>query len=205
MYQIIDKKAIFNCDFDQELNGSILNDISQCDTVIFSNYEDLNICLRTNFYFAKYYYSWKGSKFNQEIDNLPSSIINLTLDYKFNQPIDNLPSSIQNLTLGYCFNQEINDLPSSLINLTLGSNFNQKIDNLPSSLINLTLGEKFNRKINNLPQSICKIKFETHYYNRKIKKLPSNLKTIDISGMSSKLVVIKKLKKFKKANIEIIK
>jgi hypothetical protein len=168
MYQIIDKKAIFNCDFDQELNGSILNDISQCDTVIFSNYEDLNICLRTNFYFAKYYYSWKGSKFNQEIDNLPSSIINLTL--------------------GYYFNQEINNLPSSIINLTLGNSFNQEINNLPSSIINLTLGNSFNQEINNLPDSICKIAFRTecNYYpkfNQEIKKIPKNLKIVDLSRM----------------------
>jgi hypothetical protein len=245
MYEIVERTVIFNWDFNQVLNDTILNDIASCDTIIFNDYDDLDTCLMTNNE-HKYNDKWKRSKFNQPLDNLPSSIINLTLGYHFNQHLDNLPSSIINLTLGDRFNQLIDNLPSSLINLTLGYWFNQNLDNLPSSIINLTLGHYFNQELNNLPNSIInltlgenfnqcldnlphsikdltlgtnfnqeienlpsslnKITFLNAYgeyikFNHKIKKIPQNLKIVDLSRIRNKSD-LKKL--FEKFNVEII-
>ncbi len=48
MYQIVNQTVIFNWDFNQVLNDTILNDITLCDKIIFNNYDDLNTCLMTN-------------------------------------------------------------------------------------------------------------------------------------------------------------
>ena len=53
---------------------------------------------------------------------------------KFNQPVDNLPNSIVNLTFGEHFNQSVDNLPNSIVNLTFGKNFDKKIDNIPIGL-----------------------------------------------------------------------
>ena len=108
MYNIVGSKAIFNWGFNSLLNDEILNDITSCNEIIFNNYNDVDICLMTNNKLVgkKYGSNWKGSKFNQPIDNLvakqvcclktdkPSSIINLTLGKIFNQPDKNLLPSI---------------------------------------------------------------------------------------------------------------
>jgi hypothetical protein len=207
MYQIIERIVIFNWDFNQVLNDTILNDIALCDKIIFNNYVDLNICLETNNkYIYKYIRKWRCSKFNQCLDNLPSSIIDLTLSHDFNQHLNNLPSSIINLTLGYNFNQPLDNLPSSLINLTLGYDFNQPLDNLPSSVINLTLSSQFNQPLDNLPYSINKITFKSSWkedikFNLEIKKIPPNLITVDLSQIPNKSHLKKEFEKF---NVEII-
>jgi hypothetical protein len=247
MYQIVGRTVIFDCNFDQELNDIILNDIALCDKIIFNDYEDLNICLITNNKWQnKYNYEWIGSKFNQSLSNLPYRIRDLTLGSEFNKPLDNLPSSITNLTLGFTFNRCLDNLPHGIINLTLGTDFNQSIDNLPSSIENLTLGTDFNQSIDNLPSSIknltlgtyfnqcldnlphsirnltlgtyfnqcldnlpnnlCKITFKTYNdldikFNKNIKKIPQNLKTIDLSQIPHNPHLIKEFKKF---NVEIL-
>jgi hypothetical protein len=125
-----------------------------------------------------------GYQFNQSLDNLPHGIRDLTLSYKFNQSLDNLPSSIINLTLGDCFNQEINNLPSGIINLTLGNSFNQCLDNLPNNISKITF------------KSFSDVEF-----NREIKKIPPNLKIVDISQIRNKSHLKKEFGKF---NVEII-
>ena len=35
-----------------------------------------------------------GYEFNQQVDNLPLSLIHAIFGFKFNQPVDNLPSSL---------------------------------------------------------------------------------------------------------------
>ena len=68
--------------------------------------------------------------FNEELKDLPSNIkiIIFEEDYdkiefsKFNQPIDNLPSSVLRITFGSVFNQKIN-LPCGLRRLTFGHHF----------------------------------------------------------------------------------
>jgi hypothetical protein len=227
MYQIVGRTVIFNWDFNQVLNDTILNDIATCDEIIFNNNVDSNICLITNNKFEyKYYNRWRGSRFNQNLDNLPHSIKNLTFGDSFNQPLDNLPSSIINLTfgsnfnqrldnlpsgiinltLGSSFNQCLDNLPSGIINLTLGSSFNQCLDNLPSGIINLTLGDGFNQCLDNLPSSINKITFRILWndfteFRKEIKKIPKNLTLVDISKAPNNSDLKKQFEKF---NVEII-
>jgi hypothetical protein len=110
------------------------------------------------------------------------------LGYSFNQSIDNLPLTIQNLTLGHSFNQSIDNLPNGIQNLTLSCNFNQEIDNLPSSINKITFHaykyNKYNMK-----------------FNQEIKKIPQNLKIVDISEIPNKSD-LKKL--FEKFDVKII-
>ena len=93
---------------------------------------------------------------------------------KFNQPVDNLPNSIVNLTFGEHFNQPVDNLPNSIVNLTFGEHFNQSVDNLPNSIVNLTFGKNFDKKIDNIPIGLQKIKcckdyiYKKHYKNIQI-------------------------------------
>ena len=120
---IQDDKIIFSPEFNELLNPELL---SRYQTLIFSNYE-----LNDNF---PNKLSFCDNKFNQSVDNLPNSIINLTFGSNFNQPVDNLPNSIINLTFGWKFNQPVDNLPNSVINLTFGSDFNQTMKKLPQNL-----------------------------------------------------------------------
>ena len=90
----------------------------------------------------KIFYIKYGDNFNQEVNNLPSTleflIFHSKFGSKFNQPIDNLPSSLKLLYLGIEFNNSVDFLPNNLQYLNLGEKFNKSIDNLPSSIIELT-------------------------------------------------------------------
>ena len=185
-------------------NDDIKKFNSNCEikTIIFSNYmlfdnEIIEIINNKKFY--KKCKKCKLSQFNQPIDNLPQSIINLTLGCNFNQPVNNLPLKILNLTFGYEFNQSVDNLPFGILNLTFGYKFNCTVDNLPQTLLNLTFDFIFNQSVDNLPNSIieiifskfsvfkkslnslpnsvCKIILPRDYY-KKIIKLPLNIKKI---------------------------
>jgi hypothetical protein len=173
MYDIVGRTVVFNWDFNQVLNDTILNDIALCDKIIFNNYEDLDTCLITD---NKYdvMYNWKNSRFNQQLDNLPQTIRDLTLGYYFNQPLNNLPSTIRNLTLGWSFNQRLDNLPSGIQNLTLDYCFNQPLDNLPSSIIDLTLRFHFNQPLDSLPHGIQNLTLG-YYFNQRLDNLPSSI------------------------------
>jgi hypothetical protein len=227
MYSIIERTVIFNWDFNEILNDTMLNDIASCNTIIFNNYNDLNTCYQTNNeQDDKYCNGWKGSNFNQRLDNLPFSIINLTLGHRFNQHLDNLPHGIRDLTLGSKFNQPLDNLPSSIINLTLGDwfdqsldnlphgirdlnlglRFNRPLDNLPNSIRNLTLCDYFNQSLDNLPSSLNKIIFKTVIltslkFNQEIKKIPQNLTLVVLSQIQDDSHLKKEFGKF---NVEII-
>ena len=112
-YQIVNNIIFFDSDFNKILDNEIIQVIKLCDTICFNNYDNIKICIKTvNKYNYDYQKYWKKSKFNQPINNLPNSIIYLTLGHCFNQPINNLPNSIIYLTLGYYFNQPLNNLPN---------------------------------------------------------------------------------------------
>ncbi len=69
--------------------------------LIFSNYDDINICIeQNNCYNENYYYGWRGSKFNKPV-NLTNSLIHLTFGYYFNQPV-NLTNSLTHLIIQQC-------------------------------------------------------------------------------------------------------
>ena len=139
------------------------------------------------------YLIFKSNDFNQSIDNLPDSIIELTLGSCFNSKINKLPkslvklvfvkyceynikfnkelfndSNIRYLKFGYAFNQELDYLPNKLQYLILNdhSKFNKSLI-LPDSVLKLYLGGEFNQvlNINSLTHLICSKYSE---FNRKI-------------------------------------
>lgn len=116
--------------------------------------------------FSKYFKLEFGNNFNNSIDLLPNSILELSFVYNsiFNQSIDNLPNSILKLKFGRNFNKTVDYLPNSILDLHFGLTFNQLVNYLPNKIINLHFGQEFNQSVDNLPISIKNLKFETRFY-----------------------------------------
>ena len=71
-YKVINNIIIFDWNFNKILDNEIIQAIKLCDTIYFNNYDNNNLCLETkNKFKFKYSDSWKSSKFNQPINNLP--------------------------------------------------------------------------------------------------------------------------------------
>jgi hypothetical protein len=141
-YWIYEDTIIFKPEFDGSLD--IYNDIlTQYNKLVFSDYNNLKICIETNnIYNIKYESNFIRNKFNQEV-NLPPNLTHLTFGYYFNQQVNNLPKSLIHLTFGYKFNQKVENLPNLITYLTFGRKFNQKAENLPNLITHLTLSKKF--------------------------------------------------------------
>jgi len=78
-----------------------------------------------------------GENFNDEVDNLPLSVINIKFGYLFNKRVDNLPSQLTHITFGKRFNKEIGKLPKGLTHLSFGryrSDFSHSIEKIPHSV-----------------------------------------------------------------------
>jgi hypothetical protein len=101
----------------------------------------------------------KISIFNQPLDNLPNSLIDLYLGFAFSYPVDNLPNGLKYLRLGHAFNHPIDNLPINLTHLIFchQSIFNHPVDKLPNSLTHLHFGFHFNQPINNLPINLIRL------------------------------------------------
>ncbi len=149
---------IANCDtiiFNPELNDELdIRLISNYAKLIFSDYaldEKLfEHYSNNNFKSLKY----EGSKFNQDVSNLPQGLIHLTFGYEFNQDVSKLPQGLIHLTFGSYFNQDVSKLPSNITHLTFGYAFNQDVSNLPSNLTHLIFGWYFNQNVSKLPLSL---------------------------------------------------
>lgn len=114
------------------------------------------------------------------VDNLPSHIKNLMLDFEFNEPIDNLPHMLETLYLSDKFNKPIPYLPIRLKHLSIGVDFNQPLDNLPLYLETLDLNcENFNHTLSNLPASLKKF-IKGGLFSRHINDLPDTVEYINI-------------------------
>jgi hypothetical protein len=118
-----------------------------------------------------------GPYFEQKIDNLPESIISLKFGSYFNQSVDHLPNSLENLSFGYYFNNEVNNLPQSLKSLSFGRRFNKNVDKLPNGITSLVFGSEFNQPVNNLPSSLEILEFGWDF-NQDVDQLPSSVKEI---------------------------
>ena len=82
-YWIQDNKFIFKPEFNSSIQVYI-DLISQSNELIFSNYDDINICIKTNNnYDYNYRKNYQRSKFNQKI-KLPEKLLNLTFGHYFN-------------------------------------------------------------------------------------------------------------------------
>ena len=96
-YWLIDNKIIFKPKFNSSL-GVYDHILSQCNELVFSNYDDVLICVETlNKYTNKYHKNFKTSKFYQKVQ-LPTNLTSLTFGYDFNQTV-NLPQNLSQFKL----------------------------------------------------------------------------------------------------------
>ena len=153
-YWIVDDAIIFKPSFNECLDNYV-DIISKHPILIFSNYNDPNISLKNkNLFSLKDDISYKGSLFDQHLDNSLLNLINL-----------------QELTFGLYFNQSLGDSLSKLYNLrrlTLGNRFNQPLDNSLSNLVylrELTFGWNFNQPLNDLLSKLDNLRELTLNFN----------------------------------------
>ena len=140
MYQISDGWMVFNDEFNEPLSSIVFT----------SGIQQIKF----------------GDNFNQDINNLPNSIIYLTFGWYFDQDVSKLPNRLAHLTFTGCFDQEMHNLPNSLTHLTFSWDFNQDVSNLPNSLTHLIFGYEFNQDVSQLPKSITCLKFSEWSYSR---------------------------------------
>ena len=153
-YWIQDNKFIFKPEFNSS-NEVYVNLISESSELIFSNYDDVNICAKTkNKYEEKYKKNYQYSKFNRQVE-LPENFTLITFGLKFNRQVE-LRKNLTLITFGHYFKQNI-ELPNKLTHLTFGNYFNKEIK-LPENLLNLTFGLDFNHQVE-LPKNLTLITF----------------------------------------------
>jgi len=131
------------------------------------------------------------------IDKIPSSIINLAIDFPSYDDIniDGLHNGLKTLHItseaGGHFNNPIDNLPITLETLYIASNnFNQSLDFLPYSLTSLVISSSsFNHPISNLPPNLLELTLITYYNKSDLKftqdnflNLPENLKILNVSA-----------------------
>jgi hypothetical protein len=128
-YWITDNKFVFKPQFNDYIDK--YNElIRNHNTLIFSNYNNLNICLEKNNLEDIHNNNYKNSKFNKLIVLL-NNLTHLTFGANFNKRVL-LPNSLTYLKFGWNFDQPVL-LPDSLTHLTFGHNFNH-IVSLPVNL-----------------------------------------------------------------------
>ena len=140
------------------------------------NYNDKNICKKStkllvnktqfvNSYKTRlesdknlthYFYSPDYSSNEYDLNNLPSTIIDLTFDIYFNDYIKSYPYNLIRLTFGDNFNKSVDALSNLLFieMIYFGNEFNYTVEHLPNSLKRLAFSDKFNQSIEFLPKSI---------------------------------------------------
>jgi hypothetical protein len=224
-YWIIEDQFIFKPHFDSSIDV-YKNIISQYNKLVFSNYKDVDACIKTNnVYDNKYDNKFSSSIFNQQVE-LPLNLVHINFGDYFNQKVD-LPENLTHINFGFHFNQKVN-LPPNLVHINFGMNFNQKvelpldikylkidcnnrniIDYLPDSIEELILDFDFDLELNDLPQSIKKIIFNSYNYIHELNCLPSNIEYIqlpenykkEIIKYPNKLKTIKCSNKYKFINL----
>jgi hypothetical protein len=117
------------------------------------------------------------SSFNEDLTNLPTTLLSLTLGQAFNFPIGNHLSKLENLVVGESFDQPVDQLPVELKRLVLGKKFNQPVDKLPLGLLDLQVGNKFNQAVDNLPPGLINLRLRLDF-NQPVNHLPSTLENL---------------------------
>ena len=221
-YWIVDDCLIFKPEFNDKLD-EYYNVINKYNKIMFSNYNDPLIAIKTNNEWNREYLNnYIESDFNQKIDlsnniNLThltfgcwfnqeidfSNNINLTyltFGWDFNQKID-LSNNINltHLTFGKWFNQEIN-IPLNVKNINMNNCSNQYIiDNLHNNIEELII-YKSNLNLDNLPNSIKKIYIK--YYEKKLNNFPNSIEHLELENYNLKIKKIPKNLKTVKCNKE---
>jgi hypothetical protein len=127
------------------------------------------------------------SEFNESVDFLPLSIIQIKFGTLFNKSVDKLPINLQFLELGNEFVQPVDNLPVNLQSLKFGHDFNQPVDNLPVNLQSLKFGYRFNQPVDKLPVNLKILKFGRKF-NQSIDLLPTTITHLTFSYMFDKPV-----------------
>ena len=166
-YWIYENKLIFKPNFSNKLD-TYLDIISKYNEIIFSNYDYLDITIKTNNEYYEGYRNYKLSKFNQQII-IPENVTHLTFGYHFNQQII-IPQNVTHLIFGYDFNQHV-IIPQNVTHLTFGNNFNQQII-IPQNITHLTFGWDFNQPVI-IPENVTHLTFGS-YYNQQV-IIPENV------------------------------
>ena len=131
-YWIVDDLIIFKPKFNEELIN-YYNLINKYKKIMFSNYNDLLIAIKTNNKcIVDYKNNYIRSKFNQEIDLSNNiNLTHLTFGWKFNHGF-NIPFNVKSLNMYRCNNQYIIDnLHNNIEELKLYYN-DLNLDNLPN-------------------------------------------------------------------------
>jgi len=174
-YWVKDEWLIFKPSFNEDLLN-YYNIINKYKKIMFSNYNDPLIAIKTNNkYESEYNYNYIENNFNQEIDLSNNiNLTHLTFGKYFNQEI-NIPLNIKSLNMYQCNNQYIIDnLHNNIEELIIYDN-DLNLDNLPNSIKKIYIIH-YKKELNNLPNSIKYLELKN--YKLKIKKIPKNLKTI---------------------------
>ncbi len=160
-YRVIEEKLIFNNDFNEPIEGPILD--------LISKYEHIHF----------------GMQFNQSLDNLPPNVKSIVLECDESIPLKNLPDTLKSLSISTEYNLPLEDLPNSIENLILGNHTLRfspspfpSLDNLPNGIKKLEI--RTNIPIVNLPDSIQHIILGIEFKNP-IEKLPANLISLSMS------------------------
>ena len=99
-YHIKDNCIYFNCNFNEPLDN-YTDIIKNCTCIVFSNYDDYDVCIKIkNQYEEKYYKNYKHSKFNQPLGNSLNQLTRLkelTFGDNFNCPLENSLNHLTNL------------------------------------------------------------------------------------------------------------
>jgi hypothetical protein len=83
--------------------------------------------------------------FNENVDDLAHlpNVESIVFGSKFNQQVDNLPKTLKSLTFSYDFNQRVDNLPERLTSIIFGCGFNQRVDKLPTAREKLNIDKIF--------------------------------------------------------------
>lgn len=102
----------------------------------------------------------------------------------FNQNVDNLPSTIKCLCFGMRFNIKINKFPDELTTLKLGYYYDHPLDNLPNKLLNLSTGKTFNHQLIYIPKLLRQLVIQNYNYSHSLDYIPNSVNKLLIVGMN---------------------
>ena len=172
-YWIYENKIIFKPNFNNkpDIYQGI---ISKYNELIFSNYDDYNITIKTNNrYYREYDKNYKLSKFNQQVI-IPQNVTHLTFGEEFNQQVT-IPQNVIHLTFGHWFNQQV-IIPQNVTHLTFYCDFNQQVT-IPQNVTHLIFGWKFNQQVI-IPKNVTHLTFG-YEFNQPVNL--SNIKYIKLN------------------------
>ena len=157
-YWIFENKVIFKPNFNDKLD-IYQGIISKYNELIFSNYDDFNIMIKTNNkYYEEYEQNYKSSKFNRQII-IPENVTYLTFGENFNQPVI-IPQNVTHLTFSDDFNQQV-IIPQNVTYLIFGGWFNQQVI-IPQNVTHLTFYCDFNQQVT-IPENVTHLTFGTKF------------------------------------------